>query len=271
MIRANLERTHLADADVRIVTETVARWLGNPPRQLFDIAIVDPPYDQPAELLEALRKVGQHLETGGRVVAKHGSGDHATANGRAASIGARAPVRRDHAHVLPASGGAMSVAVYPGSFDPVTNGHLDILSRAATVFDRVIVGVLANPRKTPLLSADVRMTVLREAIAALVVPGDSRIEVAAFDGLTVDFGRANGATAIVRGLRAISDFETEMQLAHNNRVLAPDIDTVFFMTSVENGYVSSSLVKEIAGFGGDVSTMVPAAARIALGEALARR
>jgi pantetheine-phosphate adenylyltransferase len=165
----------------------------------------------------------------------------------------------------------MSVAVYPGSFDPVTNGHLDILSRAATVFDRVIVGVLANPRKIPLLSAEVRMTVLRDAIATLAVPGDRRIEVAAFDGLTVDFGRANGATAIVRGLRAISDFETEMQLAHNNRVLAPDIDTVFFMTSVANGYVSSSLVKEIAGFGGDVSTMVPAAARTALGEALARR
>jgi len=164
----------------------------------------------------------------------------------------------------------MSVAVYPGSFDPVTNGHLDVLARAAAVFDRVIVGVLANPRKTPLLSAEIRMTILREAIGALG-PAADRIEVAAFDGLTVDFGRANGATAIVRGLRAISDFETEMQLAHNNRVLAPAIDTVFFMTSVENGYVSSSLVKEIAGFGGDVSTMVPPAAGAALGEALARR
>src|SRR4051794_14730233 len=92
-----------------------------------------------------------------------------------------------------------------------------------------------------------------------------------FDGLTVDLCRARGASAIVRGLRAVSDFETEMQLAHNNRVLAPEVDTVFFMTAVANGYVSSSLVKEIAAFGGDVSTMVPEAARTALAEALARR
>ena len=158
----------------------------------------------------------------------------------------------------------MNVAVYPGSFDPITNGHLDILERAAAVFDRVIVGVLANPRKTPLLPVDERIRIIREALAETRLPPD-RIEVMAFDGLTVDFGHAQRASAIVRGLRAISDFESEMQLAHNNRVLAPDIDTVFFMTSVANGYVSSSLVKEIAAFGGDVSTMVPRAA----GEALA--
>jgi pantetheine-phosphate adenylyltransferase len=164
----------------------------------------------------------------------------------------------------------MSVAVYPGSFDPVTNGHLDILGRAAAVFDRVVVGVLENPRKSPLLSAATRITVLEAAIAAARLPVD-RISVAAFDGLTVDFGKAQGASAIVRGLRAISDFESEMQLAHNNRVLAPAIDTVFFMTSVENGYVSSSLVKEIASFGGDISTMVPDAAATAIAEALRER
>ena len=157
----------------------------------------------------------------------------------------------------------MNVAVYPGSFDPITNGHLDILERAAAVFDRVIVGVLANPRKTPLLAVDERIRIIREALAEAGMPPD-RIEVMAFDGLTVDFGHAQGASAIVRGLRAISDFESEMQLAHNNRVLAPDIDTVFFMTSVANGYVSSSLVKEIASFGGDVSSMVPPAAVTAL-------
>jgi pantetheine-phosphate adenylyltransferase len=164
----------------------------------------------------------------------------------------------------------MSVAVYPGSFDPITNGHLDIVERSANVFDRVIIAVLANPRKTPLLSADDRIRVIREALADAGSPAD-RIEVASFDGLTIDFCHARGATAIVRGLRAISDFETEMQLAHNNRVLAPDIDTVFFMTSVANGYVSSSLVKEIAGFGGDVSAMLPKAATTALAAALARR
>jgi pantetheine-phosphate adenylyltransferase len=163
----------------------------------------------------------------------------------------------------------MKVAVYPGSFDPITNGHLDILERAATVFDQVIVGVLANPRKTPLLPVETRVGVIRDALREAAAPHD-RIEVASFDGLTVDFCRTRGATAIVRGLRAISDFETEMQLAHNNRVLAPDIDTVFFMTSVANGYVSSSLVKEIASFGGDVSGMVPPAAAAALRAPLAR-
>lgn len=163
----------------------------------------------------------------------------------------------------------MSVAVYPGSFDPITNGHLDILERAAKVFDRVIVGVLENPRKRPLLPVETRMQVIRDAIGGATVSPD-RVEVASFDGLTVDFCHARGASAIVRGLRAISDFETEMQLAHNNRVLAPDVDTVFFMTSIANGYVSSSLVKEIASFGGDVSAMLPAPAETALRTALAR-
>jgi len=159
------------------------------------------------------------------------------------------------------------IAVYPGSFDPITNGHLDILGRAVAVFERVVIGVLENPRKTPLLPADTRIAVIREAVETDAAIRD-RVEVRSFDGLTVDFARANGASAIVRGLRAISDFETEMQLAHNNRVLAPDVDTVFFMTSVANGFVSSSLVKEIASFGGDVSTMVPAAARAAVEAAI---
>jgi pantetheine-phosphate adenylyltransferase len=155
------------------------------------------------------------------------------------------------------------VAVYPGSFDPITNGHIDIIERAANVFERVIVAVLANPRKAPLLDVDTRIGIIRDALAALEV-ASGRIEIEAFDGLTIELCRARGAGSIVRGLRAISDFETEMQLAHNNRVLAPKVDTVFFMTSVEHGYVSSSLVKEIAAFGGDVSTMIPAAAVAAL-------
>ena len=158
----------------------------------------------------------------------------------------------------------MSLAVYPGSFDPITNGHVDVIRRASAVFDRLLVAVLANPRKTPLLAVETRIQVIRAALRDGAGPLLDHVEVESFNGLTVDFCRSHGANAIVRGLRAISDFETEMQLAHNNRVLAPDVDTVFFMTSVENGYVSSSLVKEIASFGGDVSTMVPAAAVAAL-------
>ena len=121
------------------------------------------------------------------------------------------------------------------------------------------------------MPVETRIAVIREALRATAGPLLDHLEVRSFDGLTVDFCNVNGASAIVRGLRAISDFETEMQPAHNNRVLAPEVDTVFFMTSVENGYVSSSLVKEIAGFGGDVSGMVPPAARAALDAALARR
>jgi pantetheine-phosphate adenylyltransferase len=163
-----------------------------------------------------------------------------------------------------------TLAVYPGSFDPITNGHVDIVNRATAVFDRLIVAVLANPRKAPLLPVETRIAAISASLAEAGLPVD-RIEVVSFDGLTVDLCRARGAGAIVRGLRAISDFETEMQLAHNNRVLAPAVDTVFFMTSVANGYVSSSLVKEIALFGGDVSSMVPAAAATVLREAIARR
>ena len=164
----------------------------------------------------------------------------------------------------------MTVAVYPGSFDPITNGHLDIVARAATVFERLVVAVLANPKKAPLLSVEERIDVIRAALSETGMAG-GRIDVTAFDGLTVDFAKRQDATAIVRGLRAISDFETEMQLAHNNRVLAPGIDTIFFMTSAANSYVSSSLVKEIASFGGDVSSMVPTAASEALARVLVHR
>jgi pantetheine-phosphate adenylyltransferase len=164
----------------------------------------------------------------------------------------------------------VKVAVYPGSFDPITNGHLDVIARAASVFDRVVVAVLGNPRKTPLLPADERVAVIREAIAADADLA-GRVEVATFDGLTVAFCHEVGAGFLVRGLRAIADFELELQLAHNNHQLAPDVDTVFFMTSLEHSYVSSSLVKEIALFGGDVSSMLPPAAAAALAERLTSR
>jgi pantetheine-phosphate adenylyltransferase len=159
----------------------------------------------------------------------------------------------------------MRTAVYPGSFDPITLGHVDVLQRAAGVFDRVVVAVLVNPRKAPAGEAEARAAAIREAIAE-VIPGlADRIEVTVFDGLTVDACRAIGARHIVRGLRAVSDFEAELQMAHMNHRLAPEVDTVFFMTALEFGYLSSSLVKEIARFGGDVSAMVPPGVAARLG------
>jgi pantetheine-phosphate adenylyltransferase len=160
----------------------------------------------------------------------------------------------------------VNLAVYPGSFDPITNGHVDVVRRATAVFDRIVVGVLENPRKQPLLATADRIELIRRALDEAGHPGDVSVE--AFDGLTVEFCRSRGARFIVRGLRAIGDFDTEIQLAHNNRRLAPEVDTVFFMTSVEHGYVSSSLVKEIASFGGDVGEMVPAVVAARLAEVL---
>jgi pantetheine-phosphate adenylyltransferase len=154
----------------------------------------------------------------------------------------------------------MTTALYPGSFDPITLGHLDVIGRAAGLFDRLVVGVLANPRKSPLLSVDERMTVIREAFEEMPDARAERLDVASFDGLTVDYARQIGARFIVRGLRAVSDFESELQMAHTNRKLAPQVDTVFLMTALEHAYLSSTLVREIASFGGDISRMVPLAA-----------
>jgi pantetheine-phosphate adenylyltransferase len=155
----------------------------------------------------------------------------------------------------------VKIAVYPGSFDPITLGHLDVVSRAAAVFDRVYFAVLVNPRKSnPVFEMSERLAAIKEAVVESCPPEvAARIDVESFDGLTVDFCRGRGATFVVRGLRAVSDFESELQMAHTNRKLAPEVDTVFFMTALEHSYLSSSLVKEIAAFGGDVTQMVPPA------------
>ncbi len=153
-----------------------------------------------------------------------------------------------------------SIAVYPGTFDPITNGHLDILERALALFERVIVTIAPNVRKNPLFSTDERMEFIRDALPQY----GNRLEFAVFEGLLVDFCRSRGATVIVRGLRALADFEYEFQFAHMNRRLAPGVDTVFFMTDERNHYVSSSLVKEVASLGGDVTGLVPSAVVSAL-------
>ncbi len=147
-----------------------------------------------------------------------------------------------------------SIAVYPGTFDPITNGHLDILERALAVFETVIVTIAPNIRKNPLFTTHERIGFIRDALPQY----GHRLQFEVFEGLLVDFCRGKNATVIVRGLRALADFEYEFQFAHMNRRLAPGVDTVFFMTDERNHYVSSSLVKEVASLGGDVNGLVPA-------------
>lgn len=149
-----------------------------------------------------------------------------------------------------------TVAVYPGSFDPPTNGHLDIIERSSRVFSRVIVAVALNIRKNIMFTPAERQSMLRK----LTRPWGN-VEVTAFSGLLVDFARDQGAHILVRGLRAISDFEYEYQMAHMNRKLAPDIDTVIMMTGERHSYISSNIVKEIAMFGGKIDDLVPSSVR----------
>lgn len=146
----------------------------------------------------------------------------------------------------------MKIALYPGTFDPVTLGHLDIIRRAAGVCDKLVIGVLPNSAKRPWFSVEERIELIKKVTSDL-----DNVEVESFDGLTVDFGKKIGASVIVRGLRAITDFEYELQIAQINHRLNPDIDTIFFTTSVEYSYVSSSIAKEVASYGGDVSGLVP--------------
>ena len=146
----------------------------------------------------------------------------------------------------------MKKAIYPGSFDPVTFGHMDIITRSAKIVDELVVGVLNNSAKNSLFSAGERVSMLEEMTADL-----PNVHVVSFDGLLVDFARKIQATIIIRGLRAVTDFEYELQMAQTNRVLAPDIDTMFLTTSLEFAYLSSTTVKEVATFGGDISKFVP--------------
>ena len=146
----------------------------------------------------------------------------------------------------------MKSAIYPGTFDPMTYGHLDIIKRASKLFDEVIVGVLRNSAKTPLFSTDERVNILKE-----VTKDIDNVSIMPFEGLSVDFVRACDAQVIIRGLRAITDFEYELSMAQTNRVLAPDIDTMFLITSLEYAYLSSTTVKEVASFKTDVDPFVP--------------
>ncbi len=147
-----------------------------------------------------------------------------------------------------------TVAVYPGTFDPITMGHIDIISRALEIFDRVIIAVARNPAKTPLFSLEERLQMIRDSFTS---EEDGRIEIEAVEGLLVDFAYRKGAKAIVRGLRAVSDFDYEFQMALMNRRLEREVETVFLMTAFRWIYISSSIIKDAARHGGDISGLVP--------------
>jgi len=146
----------------------------------------------------------------------------------------------------------MKIGVYPGSFDPVTNGHLDIIERAAKLFDKLIVAVLINSNKTPLFTVEKRLEFLKESCK-----GFENVEIESFEGLLIEFMKKKNANVIVKGLRAVSDFEYEFQMALMNSKLNPEIETVFMMTSNKYSYLSSSLIKEVARFGGCVKGLIP--------------
>ena len=149
----------------------------------------------------------------------------------------------------------MKIALYAGSFDPITNGHLDILTRGAELFDKVIIAVAENEQKKHLLSVNERVSLIKECIS-----GINNAEVCSYSGLTVDFAKKNNVSVLLRGLRNVTDFEYEIQLAQNNNAIAPEIQTVFLMAKPEYAFITSTGVKEIIKYGGNISKMVPTAA-----------
>jgi pantetheine-phosphate adenylyltransferase len=157
-------------------------------------------------------------------------------------------------------------AIYPGSFDPLTNGHIAIIQRGLQVFDRLVVAVATNPEKTPLFTPEERKALIAEAVGH-----DARVEVDGFEGLLVDYARQKGIHTVLRGLRAASDFEYEFQLANMNRKLDPAFESVFVMTGEDYFFVSARLVREVARFGGDVSAFVPPNVLLGLRRKLGRR
>ena len=150
----------------------------------------------------------------------------------------------------------MRRAIFPGSFDPLTNGHLDIIKRSVPLFDEIVIAVLYNPDKQPLFSVDERCEMIREVIGQMRT-GDCRVSVDSFSGLTADFAKAKGAAAIIRGIRAVGDYEYELRMAMMNRRLQPDIETVFLTAAEEYSFVSSSLMKQVFELGGRVDGLVP--------------
>jgi pantetheine-phosphate adenylyltransferase len=247
-ISQNLERTGFggrAEVVAGDASRAIDRMVDRGER--FDLIFADPPYRiARSEVGSILGRLGALLAPGGRVVVEESDEG---AHGRKGST-------RRHGGtfvtVYERSDLIVRIAVCPGTFDPVTVGHLDIIRRAARIFDQVVVAVGANARKRPRLSAVERAGLIEKVTADL-----ENVSVEVMEGLLVEFARAQGAGAIVKGLRAVSDFESEFEQAQLNRTMSPDIETVFIMAASEHSFLSSSAVREIAAFGGDVRGLVP--------------
>jgi pantetheine-phosphate adenylyltransferase/16S rRNA (guanine(966)-N(2))-methyltransferase RsmD len=249
VIRENLRRTGFVGR-AEVVRGEVGRVLDRmlTEGRAFNLIFADPPYRIAATVVGDLRsRLGALLAPGGRVVIESGQ--------RGGAGGKKGVTRRyggTFVTILERSEITMIVAVCPGSFDPVTEGHLDVIRRASKIFDHVVVAVGGNLRKRPRLPAAKRARLIEK-----VTGGLENVSVEVMDGLLVDFAREQGARVIVKGLRAISDFESEFEQAQLNRKMYPELETVFIMASAEHSFLSSSVVREIASLGGDVRGLVP--------------
>jgi pantetheine-phosphate adenylyltransferase/16S rRNA (guanine(966)-N(2))-methyltransferase RsmD len=250
-IQENLRRTGLAERAEVVAGEVgraVERLAGQGRR--FDLIFADPPYRiLRSEVGGILDRLGELLAPRGRVVIEGGEAPPEDGFGRK---GATRRYGGTFVTVLERSDLTTRIAVCPGSFDPVTSGHLDIIRRAARIFDHVVVAVGANTRKTPRLPAIERAGLLEKVTADI-----ENVSVEVMEGLLVDFAKEQGAGAIVKGLRAVSDFESEFEQAQLNRTMSSEIETVFIMAASEHSFLSSSAVREISWHGGDVRGLVP--------------
>ena len=249
-ISENLRRTGFAQRAEVLggeVESVLGRLLGR--RERFDLIFADPPYRIAAEVGGILHRLRSLLAPGGRLVIESGE---ASMEGAGGKKGVTRRYGGTFVTILGRSELTMIVAVCPGSFDPVTTGHLDVIRRASKIFDHVVVAVGSNRRKEARLPAVERARLLEKVTADM-----DTVSVEVMEGLLVDFARERGAQAIVKGLRAVSDFESEFEQAQLNRTMFPELETVFIMASAEHSFLSSSAVREIASLGGDVSGLVP--------------
>jgi pantetheine-phosphate adenylyltransferase/16S rRNA (guanine(966)-N(2))-methyltransferase RsmD len=251
VIRENLRRTGFVD-QAEVIRGEVGRALDQMVTQgrLFNLIFADPPYRIAAtEVGGIMSRLGALLAPGARVVIESGE---ASAGGAGGKKGVTRRYGGTFVTILERSEITMIVAICPGSFDPVTEGHLDVIRRASNIFDHVVVAVGSNLRKKPRLQSAERARLIEKVTAGL-----DNVSVEVMEGLLVDFAREQGARVIVKGLRAVSDFESEFEQAQLNRKMYPELETVFIMASAEHSFLSSSVVREIASLGGDVRGLVP--------------